>query len=310
MQTDISQEEARALAQVLDTYEHIVQNQPDDYQSIEALKETYARLDRRDDVLRASKMLVNAYCAHGQFSQALMECEGILQREPGNAEVLGLIEELHKVIGDRLQQGKVPSAVGNLVQRDPPSTALKHGTNGASTPSRLITTASTRGTKENDKSYSTGLQGNQSFAAYLANQGLAPRAIVQKALESLSSKTAINSPAPSLLLEVSRLGNIPLESLLSEIVDRTGLPFIPIECYDVDRNVVQLIPDELSLGRLIIPFDQVGRVVYLAICNPFDLEARELAQQSLDYHIEWFLASPDQIQNRLAQIYRLPQPNP
>ena len=80
---------------------------------------------------------------------------------------------------------------------------------------------------------------------------------------------------------------------------------MPLEYYDIDRQVVRMLPDELTISRLFVPFDLVSRTIMVAVCNPFDAAAREAVQQSLDYTVKWYLAKPSAIIKTLQDIYRL-----
>ena len=74
---------------------------------------------------------------------------------------------------------------------------------------------------------------------------------------------------------------------------------------DIDRQVVRMLPDELTVGRIFLPFDLISRTIMVAVCNPFDAAAREEVQQSLDYTVTWYLAKPAIIIKTLQDIYRL-----
>ena len=93
--------------------------------------------------------------------------------------------------------------------------------------------------------------------------------------------------------------------LLCGIIDRSKFAYIPLEFYDVDRQIVKMLPDNLTLGRLIVPFDVISRTVMIATANPFDAAAKEAVQQLLDYNIQWHLASPAAIIKVLGEVYRI-----
>ena len=88
-----SAEEAQ-LAQTIEMFEVITQSQPQDYQSLEILKEAYAKLGRDADVVQASKRIANAYVLMGQLSSAILEYESILQRYPEDAEAQAALQEI------------------------------------------------------------------------------------------------------------------------------------------------------------------------------------------------------------------------
>src|SRR5438874_12666778 len=91
--TATSNEEAQ-LTQTVDMFEVITQSQPQDYQSLEILKEAYFKLGREKDVIITYKRIAQAYVAMGQLSSAILEYESILQRFPDDPDVLGAVGEL------------------------------------------------------------------------------------------------------------------------------------------------------------------------------------------------------------------------
>ncbi len=93
--------------------------------------------------------------------------------------------------------------------------------------------------------------------------------------------------------------------MLSSLIDATKFGYVPLEYYDIDRSVVRMLPDNLTLGRLIVPFDIVSRTMMIALCNPFDAAAKQAVQSSMDYHIQWYLAKPAAISRVLRDVYRL-----
>src|SRR3954452_21771647 len=90
-----SNEEAQ-LAQTIEMFEVITQSQPQDYQSLEILKEAYSKLGREKDVVGTSKRIASAYMQLGQLSSAILEYETILQRFPGDADVQTALKEIER----------------------------------------------------------------------------------------------------------------------------------------------------------------------------------------------------------------------
>src|SRR5438132_6717513 len=107
-----SSEEAQ-LAQTIEMFEVITQTQPQDYQSLEILKEAYFKLGREKDVINTSKRIAQAYVAMGQLSSAILEYESILQRFPDDPDVLaalGEIESKANSIGTQPNLGEAEEA--------------------------------------------------------------------------------------------------------------------------------------------------------------------------------------------------------
>ena len=111
-------------------------------------------------------------------------------------------------------------------------------------------------------------------------------------------------PSASLISELVARGGVDLESLLSGILDRSKFAYLPLEYYDVDRQIVKMLPESVTLGRLIIPFDIISRTMMVALANPFDVVGKEAVQHLLDYNIQWHLASPAAVSKALTDAYR------
>lgn len=92
-QSPPSPEEIQQLRRTVEMFEAITESQPDDYQSLEILKEAYAKLGQHDDLRRISLKLASAYRQVGQLSQAILEYEGLLQRNPHDTEVRAALAE-------------------------------------------------------------------------------------------------------------------------------------------------------------------------------------------------------------------------
>src|SRR5262245_39154455 len=82
------------LAQTIEMFEVITQSQPQDYQSLEILKEAYMKLGREDDTVNTSRRIAQAYVNLGQLSSAILEYESILQRRPDDADVLAALGDI------------------------------------------------------------------------------------------------------------------------------------------------------------------------------------------------------------------------
>src|ERR1700677_3665447 len=95
MSNKVSTEEQEQILQTIEMFEVITQTNPDDCQSLEILKEAYWRLGKQKEALAVTRKLADAYMAKGQYSSAMMEYEGILQKDPnspGIAELLADVE--------------------------------------------------------------------------------------------------------------------------------------------------------------------------------------------------------------------------
>ncbi|MDQ3625886.1 MAG: hypothetical protein M3372_01990 [Verrucomicrobiota bacterium] len=296
----LTEEEHSQIVQTIEMFEVITQTQTDDYQSLEILKDAYQKVGRPEESLRISRKLAEAYFNVGSFTLAMQECEIILLKDPNAPEILAMLGEI---------EARLQAAGPSLAESVGASTGLiaspqMNGTNGSSGASdgQLIDLQLSR--------HGAHLQerGDDQLGKFLVMQQLCGEQEVTQALAAvnqLNKDLSGQALAASLLDKVFPEDQEKLDGALSQLIDRTKFAYVPMEYYDVDRQVARMLPDHLTLGRLMVPFDLISRTIMVACCNPFDVAGREAVQQSLDYTVAWYLARPSAIAKALQDIYRL-----
>jgi len=297
----VTSEELDQIIQTIEMFEVILQSNAQDCQSMEILKEAYWKLNRQAEALKITRQLADTYYALGQFSSALLEYEGILQKDANNSEVVAMLREvegkLHPLNGkapEKSQGTDSPIAMdfGSIIAEDP----------------TLITTSATIKPEGNGAELKLDNDGNEALAKFLIQHRLAPEETVRTSLErvnKINKSAGPQSLAASLIDDVARTGMTSLENLLCGILDRSKFAYIPLDCYEVDRQVVKMLPETITLARLIVPFDLISRTIMIATANPFDAQGKEAVQQLLDYNIQWHVAAPGAIAKILRDAYRL-----
>ena len=257
----LSEEEHSQILQTIEMFEAITQTQPDDYQSLEILKEAYQKVGRHDESLRVSRKLAEAYFNAGSHTNAIQECETILVKEPNAPDILAMLGEIETrlqasgqaIVTAASKNGAIDEGDGSLI--DIGSRAGKVG-----------------------KLANLHERGDDHLAKFLIVQQLFAEEDVNAALEmvtQLNKDLSGQALAASLLDQLCKDDKSRLESVLSALIDRTKFAYVPLEYYDVDRQIAPMLPDYLTVGRLFVPFDLVSRTVMVACCNPFDSTGRE-----------------------------------
>jgi tetratricopeptide (TPR) repeat protein len=302
----LSSEELEQVRQTVEMFEVITQANPQDTQSLEILKEAYSRLGQQDEMLGISRRLADSYLELGQYSSALLEYEGILQKQPDNAEIIAALGEVEQ----RLQTAQKEAQGNSVISLDFSKVVLDGG--------NIMTTKKTAGERPSPVTGSAhaaagarldGLSdGNEALMRFLLQHRLAPEDVVTQAMSITRRKNKERKPqaiASSLIDEIVTRGSVDLEQLLCGILDRSKFAYIPLEHYEMDRQIVRMLPENLTLGRLIIPFDIISRTMMVALANPFDSEGKQAVQQLVDYNVQWHLASPAAIVKVLNDVFRL-----
>src|SRR5213595_1018842 len=90
----LSEEEHSQIVQTIEMFEAITQTQPDDYQSLEILKEAYTKVGKHDEALKVSRRLAEAYFNVGSYTLAMQECEAILVKEANAPDILAMLGDI------------------------------------------------------------------------------------------------------------------------------------------------------------------------------------------------------------------------
>lgn len=304
-------EEQEQLLQTIEMFEVIVQANPTDCQSMEILKDALGRVGQTDKMTAVSRRLGETYMDMGHFSSALLEFESVLEKDPDNPELMAALGEVE----ERMQKAGVARPANGVI----PGINLDFRAAVAETGTLMATQSTTRPETRNsgvparveDLLADLTDDGSEPLAKFLIQHRLVSEEIVASSLERVQKKNrqlAENAFATSLLDEVVRRGAAELDVLLSGILDRSKFAYIPLEYYEVDRQVVKMLPEALMFGRLMVPFDVISRTMMIATANPFDARGKDAVQQMLDYNIQWHLATPRSIVKVLAETYRITIP--
>jgi hypothetical protein len=136
----------------------------------------------------------------------------------------------------------------------------------------------------------------------LTQQAVEP--LLQKLQELRANNTDHTQPLSLIpLLVQEQLGK--LDDLLTILVEKSKLPFLPLASYDVDREIACLLPQDVCWEHCLVPFDLISRSVLIATANPFDQVARQLVEAMLDYSVFWYVAAPAEIVATLRHAHGL-----
>lgn len=267
------------LAQTIEMFEVITQSQPLDYQSLEILKEAYYKLGRQKDVVNTSKRIAQAYVQLGQLSSAILEYESILQRYPEDPDVKAALIEIESKAGNFVstaaaQEGDlaVRATPGQSAEMAPPTEDVDDG--------RLTM----------EKLFVEGrLLSLPDFNLYWKTP-------------------ALNAPAGTILEPFIQVladkGLVPLERSLKLVCERSRLPFLPLDKYDIDVDVARGFPREICHRWCILPFDRMSKSVQVATANPFNRQVVVELEQATRSRLLWYFCPPAELVRAIRKMLR------
>lgn len=278
-----SQEEGQQLIQTVEMFEVITQTQPLDYQSLEILKEAYAKLGKVQEVVKTSKRIAEAYVAMGQLSSAILEYESILQRYPEDPDILAALEEIETKAG-RLSGPTAMEAAAEPVKA--PVQPNKPRTTG----SRPVPTDFDDGRQPMYKAFVDGK--------------VISKGDFEACWEKPDFLTAPSKPVDPFIQILANKGLVPLEKSLKVISDKARLGYLPLVKYDIDIEVARVFPAEVCRRWCILPFDRMSKSILVATANPFNRQAIADLEAETKQHLLWYLSPPPDIQKGLGKVFR------
>jgi len=277
----LSASEEAQLQQTIEMFEVITQSQPQDYQSLEILKEAYQKLGRDKEVINTSKRIAQAYVMMGQLSSAILEYEGVLQRCPEDAEVLAALGEI---------ENKAHTLQASASE---PIDATKHFAKPAKTKSSDAKAAANEIDDGRQMMYKIFVESK------VIAQGDFELCWVKQDLSAPPGK--IIDPFIQLLMDK---GILPLDKALKIISDKHRSGFLPLERYDVDIELARSFPTATLQRWCVLPFDRMSKSVMVATANPFNKQVAQELEQTAKQRFIWYLASPVDLIKALRKVVR------
>lgn len=280
--TTITPDEEEQLGQTIEMFEVITQSQPNDFQSLEILKEAYSKLGREGDALSASKRIAKAYLEMGQMSAAIQEYETILQRAPQDPDVQAALKRLESKAG--------PNGVGDPPP-SPPGGFRMAGSSTTVPPLRVDPSG-----PQDD--------GAKMMRKYFVDTKLVTQADFNQCWPEANVFTAPSKVQEPFVAMLHDKGIMTVEKALKLISDKSRCAFLSLSTYDLDMDLARTFSAETCRRWCVMPFDRMSKTVLVATANPFNqLAARELGAQTHS-RLLWYLTTPADLTKNINKAFR------
>lgn len=282
MVSTLSTSEEAQLAQTIEMFEVITQSQPQDYQSLEILKEAYAKLGRDKDATNTSKRIAEAYVQMGQLSSAILEYETILQRCPDDPDVQAALQRIEsKATNFPVEQAPIEIAAAKPLSSSAKVVKPVH---------RAASADYEDGRRMMQKIFvETKIISAGDFDLCWIRQDLSnpPNGVVEPFIQILSDK-----------------GILPLEKSLKVVCDHSRFGYIPMQNYDIDIDLARNFPAETCQRWCIMPFDRMSKCILVATTNPFNQQAAKELAEATPNRLLWYIVSPSELVKTLRKAFR------
>jgi hypothetical protein len=287
MSATLTANEEAQLNQTIEMFEVITQSQPQDYQSLDILKEAYSKLGRADAVVQTSKRIAEAYVHLGQLSSAILEYESILQRFPDDPDVKRALSAIESKANSFAPPAPIEAELA------PPDFALKKPAKGKAAPAAA---APADGAQVDD--------GRATMQKLFLDAKLISVADFDLYWPTPNLKNTPAGPTDPFIHVLAEKQILPLDKSMKLLAEKSRIAYLPLEKYDVDVDLARTFPRDACLRWAVLPFDKLSKSIMVATANPYNKQAARDLEAHTKSRLIFYLVGPVELTKILKKVYR------
>lgn len=142
------------------------------------------------------------------------------------------------------------------------------------------------------------------------------RIIAKKLGELLIERGVITNKQLEYALEVQKekggligqiiveLGYASEEAIAQALTAQYGFPYLPLQNYEIDPEVIKIVPKNVASQFCLIPVDKIGNNLTLAMANPLNNPAIEDIELISGLCVQIFVSTGTDIRNAIEKYYK------
>jgi len=100
------------------------------------------------------------------------------------------------------------------------------------------------------------------------------------------------------------LGFVKEEDIAQALTTQYGFPYLPLANYEINPEIVNIIPSRVARQYLLIAIDKVGNNLTLAMSNPLNGHAVEDVELLLGCSIQIFVSTLSDVKGAIEKYYK------
>lgn len=100
------------------------------------------------------------------------------------------------------------------------------------------------------------------------------------------------------------LGYTNEEAIAQAITAQYGFPYLPLENYEIDPDIIKIIPKNVVLQYCLIPVDKIGNNLTIAMSNPLNSQAIEDIEVLSGLYVQVFVSTASDIKRAIEKYYK------
>jgi len=132
----------------------------------------------------------------------------------------------------------------------------------------------------------------------LLERGVINRSQLEKALAQQQAQGGLIG---QILIE---LGFATEQEIALALTAQYGFPYLPLENYELDEGVMQLVPEPVARQYCLIAIDRIGNALTVAMADPSNIQAIEDLETLTSCVVQTFVSTPSDIQKAISRYYK------
>jgi type IV pilus assembly protein PilB len=99
------------------------------------------------------------------------------------------------------------------------------------------------------------------------------------------------------------LGYVKEEDIAQVIAMQYGFPYLPLESYEINPDIVRLIPEDVAKEHNLIAIDRIEDLVTIAMSNPLNEKAVKEVEAVTKCDVQIFIATMTDVRNAIKRYY-------
>jgi type IV pilus assembly protein PilB len=100
------------------------------------------------------------------------------------------------------------------------------------------------------------------------------------------------------------LGFVKEEDIAQALTAQYGFPYLPLGNYDINPEIIRIIPGRVAKQYLLIPIDKIGNNLTIAMSNPLNVQAVEDVELLTGCKVQTFVSTSSDIKIAIEKYYK------
>jgi len=100
------------------------------------------------------------------------------------------------------------------------------------------------------------------------------------------------------------LGYATEEEIAQALTVQYGFPYLPLANYEIDTELIKLIPESVAKQYNLIAIDKIGNNLTISMSNPLNVQATEDIELITGCNVQVFVSTMTDVTNSIKRYYR------